>query len=372
VLAALGAAAVLAATALAVRALVKDDARAGGPAPKTANKLMWGLATMPDGRSAFPTMRDLGVGIFAIQARWETIAPTEPQDPGNWRDPAYEWPEYLDEALAEADRFKMRTQLMLMGAPRWANGGRAWNWAPQDPDDFGAFATAISSRYPGVDLWMVWGEPNRAPNFQPLTPAPEATDPEDPLTPEQQVAPRNYAELVDTAYEALKREDQKDLVIGGNTYTSAGSDNIRPWQWIRYMTLPDGGRPRMDMWGHNPWGNRRPDLKLPPSNNGTVSFPDLGRLADALDDAGFPNAPLDLYLSEWGVPTGFEDVHLGQEESAKTADKWVRSAFRITEEWNRIYTLGWIHLLDKEGISTGLLTRDGKRKSTYRAYKRSG
>ena len=50
---------------------------------------MWGLTFLPDGGSTFPTMRDLGVGIFAIQARWEMIAPDEqagrpdrPQGPG--------------------------------------------------------------------------------------------------------------------------------------------------------------------------------------------------------------------------------------------------------------------------------------------------
>ncbi|MBM3666182.1 MAG: hypothetical protein FJW90_01650 [Actinobacteria bacterium] len=354
---------------LAVRGLGGSDSKASRPAEQTAKKLMWGPAYMPDGGSVFPTMRDLGVGIFGIQARWEEIAPREPDDPTDWRDPAYEWPQYLGDMIREAHEHGMKVQLMLMGAPKWANGGRPWNWAPRDPRDFGDFATAISNRYRDVRLWMVWGEPNREPNFSPLTPAPDATAPDDPLTAEQQVAPRNYAQMLESAYEALKRQDPDNLVIGGNTYTSAGLDNIRPYQWIRYMVLPDGSRPRMDMWGHNPWGNRRPDLSHEPSPNGTVSFSDLGRLAEALDEA-FPGRPLKLYLAEWGVPTGFEDVHLGQEETPETADKWIRSAFAIAD-WKRIYTLGWIHLLDKDGISTGLLTKGGERKSTYGTYKRS-
>ena len=77
---------------------------------------------------------------------------------------------------------------------------------------------------------MIWGEPNREPELQPLDPVPpSAVDPDDELTAAQQVAPRNYAVLLDTAYEALKREGPSDLVIGGNTYTSAGTDNIRPY-----------------------------------------------------------------------------------------------------------------------------------------------
>ncbi len=368
-LAALAAAALIAVAFLGVRGLADGDAAAERPARQTTKKLMWGPAYMPDGGSVFPTMRDLGVGIFAIQARWEQIARREPERPTDWRDPAYEWPPYLDQMIAEAKRNGMKVQLMLMGTPGWANGGRPWNWVPRNPREFGDFATAISRRYRDVDLWMIWGEPNREPNFSPLTPAPEATDPGDELSPAQQLAPRNYARMLDAAYEALKREDTDNLVIGGNTYTSAGLDNIRPYQWIRYMVLPDGSRPRMDMWGHNPWGNRRPDLGHEPSPNGTVSFSDLGRLAGALDRA-FPGKPLKLYLSEWGVPTGFEDVHLLQEETPESADKWIRSAFAIAD-WKRIYTLGWVHLLDKEGISTGLLDADGEPKSDYETYKRS-
>lgn len=367
----LGAVALIAAGAFAVRQLTRSDATASGPAPQTTKKLMWGLAVLPDGTSLMPEMRDLGVGIFAIQARWEEIAPTRPADPADWRDPAYEWPEYLGDAITEADGYGMKVQLMLMGAPRWANGGRSWNWTPDDPSDFGDFATAIAYKYSSVDLWMIWGEPNRRPNFSPLTPAPDATEPDDELTEAQQVAPGNYAELLDTAYEALKEQDPKNLVIGGNTYTSAGLDTIRTYQWIEYLKLPDGSRPRMDMWGHNPWGYRRPDLSHPPSPNGTVSFSDLGRLVKALDSAGFPGKPLKLYLAEWGVPTGFEDKDLQQELETEVGEKWIRAAFEIAE-WKRIYTLGWIHLADTDRNSTGLLTQKGKRKPAYDTYKRSG
>ena len=225
------------------------------------------MGTAVPGRQQFalwPTYRDLGVGIFGVQARWEEIAPDRrPADPTDPKDPAYEWPQYLTDSIRKAQRNGMKVQLLLMGTPRWANGGQSWNWIPNDPQDFGDFATAISRRYPSVDLWMIWGEPNREPNFSPLTPAPEQIEPDDPLNEDQQIAPRNYAVMLDSAYEALKREGPSDQVIGGNTYTSAGSDNIRPYQWIEYMRLPDGSRPRMDMWGHNPWQDRRPGLEQP-------------------------------------------------------------------------------------------------------------
>ena len=369
---AIAAVALIAAGAYVLNDDTESDAKATGPAPQTVKKLMWGPPFLADNTPLWPTYRDLGVGIFGVQARWEEIAPDRrPADPTDPKDPAYEWPQYLTDSIRKAQRNGMKVQLQLMGTPRWANGGQSWNWIPNDPQDFGDFATAISRRYPSVDLWMIWGEPNREPNFSPLTPAPEQIEPDDPLNEDQQIAPRNYAVMLDSAYEALKREGPSDQVIGGNTYTSAGSDNIRPYQWIEYMKLPDGSRPRMDMWGHNPWQDRRPDLTHPPSRNGTVSFSDLERLVDALDAAGFPGGPLKLYLAEWGVATGFEDEDLQQELDAEAADKWIRAAFEIAE-WKRIYTLGWIHPTDTERNSTGLLTADGEEKTSYETYKRSG
>ncbi len=348
-----------------------------GPAKQTTKKLMWGPPYLADGTSLFPEYRDLGVGIFAVQLRWEEAAPDRrPENPTDWRDPAYEWPVHVTDSIREAEKYGIKPNLMVMGAPPWANSGEVGEWfkKPDDPQDFADFITAATDRYPSVRLWKVWGEPNRQPNFQPLAPQTleQVNDPTYELNAEQRVAPRNYAVLLDAAYEAIKEANPKNVVIGGNTYTSAGEDNIRPYQWLDNMRLPDGSLPRMDMWGHNPWGNERPDLDDPPSPNGTVQFSDLGRLVKALDGAGYETEggkPLKLYLSEWGVGTGFEDKDLLQELDAETADKWIAAAFEIAD-WKRIYTLGWVHPTDTERNSTGLMTEDGEPKSTYEAYKR--
>ena len=58
----------------------------------------------------------------------------------------------------------------LYGAPRWANGGRAPNWAPKSGATFAAFAAAAANRYPWVKLWLVWNEPNQRRWLRPTTP----------------------------------------------------------------------------------------------------------------------------------------------------------------------------------------------------------
>ena len=132
--------------------------------------------------------------------------------------------------------------------------------------DFAAFATAAAREYPQVHLWMIWGEPTRAPNFQPLYAAPPAATT---LNRQQQIAPHNYARLLDAAYGALKGVSRKNLVIGGSTYTTG---DISAWAWIKYLKLPNGHAPRMDMYGHNPFGWIDPSFSDPPVAGGCLAI----------------------------------------------------------------------------------------------------
>jgi hypothetical protein len=352
---------------VAVDRYLDDDGGLEGPAPQTTKKTMWGPLTFADGSSLFPTFRDLGVGIYAIQAHWDEIAPDRPENPTDPKDPAYLWPSYLDYAVREGKKNGIKVLLQIIGAPPWANGGHDWPWGPRDPADYADFATAAAKRFPDVNLWMIWGEPNRKPNYEPLTPA---HDPDGPLTKAEQVAPHNYAILLDRAYEVLKAANPKNQVIGGNTYTSAGTDDINPFQWIKYMTLPDGSRPRMDMWGHNPYGFRKPDLDDPPSRNGSVAFADLDELVEALDES-FPDQELPLYLAEWGVPIGYHDEDLTYSLNEEEGIKWIRAGFKIARDWDRVYTLGWVHPIDTPYSSQGLLNKNEKKKPSYFAYKQN-
>jgi hypothetical protein len=349
-------------------AAAADAGKRGGKAGQrgpTVKKSVWGPVSH-NGQSLFPTYRDLGIGLYSIQARWEMVAPTaRPLNPTDPADPAYQWPAYLTDAIEGALANGMQVQVLLMGAPPWANGGRSWKWAPDRTSDFADFATAAARRYPGVRHWMIWGEPNRKPNFGPFTPSKSARGP---LNKAQQRAPRRYAQLLDAAYWALKAQNRRNLVIGGNTFTSAGPADINTYAWMRYMKLPGGKRPHMDMWGHNPWGNKLPRLTTKPSPRGSVAFRDLRHLTRALDKT-FKRKRLKLFLAEWGVPTGFRDKDLNYGLKPKEAKRWTRAAYRIVRKWKRIYTLGWVHMVDTERNSTGLLGPNGSRKPTYKAFK---
>jgi hypothetical protein len=348
-------------------AVVLCLALAAGATPRaeaSGQKAMWGPVRR-DGVSQFPIYRDLGVRIYETGLRWNDVAPTRPRSPGDPNDPAYRWPSEIDDALSEAQAYGMRVLIMLSRAPRWANGNHPSNWSPLRPADYADFAVAAARRYPGVHLWMVWGEPSTGEHFRPLTRAPPNAAR---LTSQQAAAPRRYARILDAAYGALKGVSPANTVIGGNTYTTG---DIRTGQWLRYMRLPNGRPPRLDLYGHNPFSFRKPNLSNPPGAEASIDFSDLGRLGTLVDRnlRRSRGQRFRLFLSEWTIPTGPDD-EFNFYTDLPTQAAWIRAAFRIVRPWSRIYALGWIHVYDDPPTSRGgLFDERGRRKLGYDAFR---
>ena len=349
---------ILALTALAALAPAAD-------ARYSRKKAIWG-PTKVSGKSQFPIYRKLGVGIYQMQVSWARVAPTRPANPADPSDPAYHWPSEVDYAIRQGGRSRIRVSLMLRGAPPWANGGRSAEWAPRRPRDFAAFARAASRRYPRVHLWQIWGEPSRQANFKPM-PRFEAS------------GPRRYARILDAAYGSLKRQSRKNLVIGGNTFTTG---DVTPLQFIRSMRLPNGRPPRMDLYGHNPFTRRRPSLGKRPLGHGYADFSDLDSLARWIDNnLRRPGGRrIRLFLSEFTLPTDHENYEFNFWVDRDVQASWLGAALRITRRWSRIYAMGWLSLYDErpngpggapgDEVNHGLLEWDGDRKPSFAAFRR--
>ena len=336
----------------------------------STHKLIWG----PTDAAAFNTYADLGAGLYEFTINWSLIAPTRPAEPTNPSDPAYQWTPAVDEAIANAEAHGMRVVLEVSGAPGWANGGHPWPFAPTNPQDYADFVAAASKRWPAVHYWQIWGEPSRRPNFMPL---PKHVFGEK-LTRAQQRGPELYAQILDDSYVSLKQVNPENIVIGGNTYS--GGD-IRPLAYIKALRLPNGKPPRMDMYGQNPFGFRRPDLSkdLLQPGNGVADFCDLDVIVEYVDRylsrAGRNKGKLPIFISEYFVPTDHKNWEFNYWVSKKTAANWVTAALKITRSWKRIYTFGWFELEDEapDGSGTevnrGLLTYKGAKKPAYYAFK---
>jgi hypothetical protein len=354
---------------LAALLLACATAAPGGAARPFA-KGFWG-PTRIDGVSQFPLYRELGVNLFQTTVNWHDAAPVRPARATDPRDAAYHWPADVDYALEQARVHRMRVLILLIGAPAWANGGNTWQHAPHRSSDFADFARAAARRYPSVRHWQVWGEPSKPSNFQPLM----EQEIGGPLTREQARAPKRYARILDATYAALKAQSRHNLVIGGNTYTTGA---IRPGNWVRHMRLPDGRRPRMDLYGHNPFSFREPDLRNEPLVDGSVDFSDIRRFGTLVNRhlRRRGQKRIKLFLSEWTIPTG-PDREFNFHVQPATQARWIRSGFRIARRLRDIYGLGWVHLRDEaprdDGMPVargGLLDHLGAKKPGYEAFRR--
>jgi hypothetical protein len=341
-------------------------------------KGFWG-PTQLSGYSQFPVYKNLGVDIFQMQLRWELVTPTRPAHPRDPNDPAYRWPSQISYGIQQAKASNIKVALMILFTPQWANGNRPGQWIPNNLKDYSDFAYAASKRYPSVHLWMVWGEPSRVANWQPMTAQPASqANAGKPLTPAQARAPRAYAKMLDLAYGEFKKASSKNVVMGGNTF-SWGS--IRPGQWVKNMRFGSNNqRPRLDLYAHNPFSNRKPNLSNPPfcgtQAAGCADFSDLrwfGKLVDAnLGWSGHRHLP--LFLSEYCVPTAPNDLEFPYYVSPPVQASWVKAAFNVARAVGA-HTFGWVHLADDPPKPSGrtshcgLLNYNGAKKPAYFAFK---
>lgn len=330
-------------------------------------KSIWGPVRMPDGTSAFPIYRDLGVRILQLRLTWANVAPERPANPTDPSDPAYRWPAEFDEAVRLGERHGIRLMLQVMSSPAWANGGRAPEWVP-DNAEYASFLVAASRRYPSIRHWMIWGEPNRAAVFQPM--------PDD-----SPVGPRRYATLLDAAYGTLKGLSPHNRVIGG---MSLSFGEVMPGDYLRWMRLPNGKPPPLDLWGHNPLSPRFPAFR-----QGPYPGEPRGRDFSELDAFNreltrtyrgqypwFRRRGPRLWLSEFTIPSDGPNHIFPYFVRRGRQAEYVTAAYRIAHRTPFIAGLGWIGLLD-EPVSVpdhgaiGLMTYEGEKKPAYRAYRRA-
>jgi hypothetical protein len=332
------------------------------PAPASASiKSIWGPNDLPNGRSAFPTYERLGVDVLQRQLQWWKVATSRPADPQNPDDPAYAWPEDLDQAAARARRHHIRLALLVKGSPWWSNGGDFWRTAPDDPGDYANFLVAAARRYPDVRLWMIWGEPTQSDRWQPK------------VNDSRQAGARAYAVLLDRAYAALKQQSADNKVIGGMTWTLGGT--VLPTDWVRWMRLPNGRPPRLDWFGHNPFTTRFPNLRRPVYHKGLRDFSDIDTYVKEVRRAYRRTGRRPrLWLSEFTVSSDRDNKAFNFHVSRRQQARWLTAAYRIARRTPYVAGLGWFKLLDEpddDGLTTGLMTAKGKRKPAFYAYRRA-
>jgi hypothetical protein len=207
---------------------------------------------------AFETARRAGARVVRITLDWSLVAPAGEGKPAGFdaadpNDPAYRWG-YVEDAVRDARRERLGVVLVVVRAPRWAEGpGRpagapAGAWRP-DPAELGAFVRATARRFSGffpdpkvpgdglttpggslprVRFWQIWDHPNSPGGLQPADAAVE-----------------HYRQMLRSASSAAKRVAQDNVVVAGAT-SPAGRIAPLPF-WRRLLSR----RVRFDVAAHS-------------------------------------------------------------------------------------------------------------------------
>jgi hypothetical protein len=176
-------------------------------------------------------LQRLGVDIVRLTLRWDAVAQSEPADPRNPNDPAYNW-ELYDGILNRLRAAHISVLLSLWGTPPWANEGQNANYMPNDTTSFASFAYAAATKYPWVTRWTIWNEPNVRLFLIPNSPTLYVT------------------RLLNPAYRALKSANRRNLVAGGVTSPRKTPSGVSPISWIRGMR---SAHALLDAYAQNPY-----------------------------------------------------------------------------------------------------------------------
>jgi hypothetical protein len=229
-------------------------------------------------------VRGLGADMLKVQVNWATVAPGSRRKPRGFdgTDPSQYpgWARY-DEVLAAAKARGFQVMFALAPpAPGWATptrGDRAGVTRP-NAREFGRFAQAAARRFPGVDVWTLWNEPNHPGHL-----FPQSTRGGSP------VAPHHYRAMVRAAVRGLTRGGVgRDPILFGELLpigkpVDGPKRNLKPLKFLRAFF---SGRPLrgLDGFAYHPYTRSAgPLVREPTTSDATIRS--YGRILRTLDSA---------------------------------------------------------------------------------------
>ncbi len=186
---------------------------------------------------------------------------------------------------------------------------------PKDPKDFGNFVQKVVGRYPDIEYWQIWNEPNSA-TFWPPTPNAKA-----------------YTELLKEASIAAKRANPNaKIVLGGLS--------LNDLDFLSKIYDAEG-RYYFDIMAVHPYNVRQaPDKYLDFELRQTRKF------MDEHGDIGKP-----IWITEIGWPTSADEFGVGYEKQAE----YVTRLYNVIRSFDFVTGVFW-HTLDD--CSTVLRNKD--------------
>jgi len=340
---------------VALIAAITMSAFPGASSAQGANSVQYGIeddAWLLHGpgtlSSRISELERLHVDIVRFTLHWDQIARRRPTNATDPDDRAYRW-RSSDNVLNALHRAQISVVVTLVGTPSWANGGQPANWAPTSASTFASFATAAATRYPWVQDWTIWNEPNLPAWLKPTT------------------AAVYVGRLLNPAYTAIHNAIPDALVGGGMTSPRGGAGGVSPVAWIKAMGK---AKAHLDAYAHHPYPSK-PQVESPwgpaCTRCSTITMAELGRLLNQVQRAFGPKR---IWLTEYGYQTNPPDILLGV-SPAKQAE-YVASAARRVYLAPRVDMLIYYLVQDDaqpDGWQSGLVTSGGLPKPSFTAFR---
>jgi hypothetical protein len=131
----------------------------------------------------------------------------------------------------------------------------------------------------------------------------------------------------------------------------------------------------MDLYGHNPFTARPPKRNNPPLGRGWADIYDLRVLHGWLHRYFRKRTPR-VFISEFVLPTDHENWQFNFFLSQRSQARWLRASLRIARRDKRVYSFGYLGLLDQatrpdgRQVRWGLINPDGTPKPAFDAFRR--
>jgi hypothetical protein len=250
-------------------------------------------------------IRALGADMIKVQVNWATVAPGGRRRPSGFdaTDPSqYPGWERYDQVLADAKARGFKVMFALAPpAPGWATPTRGDREGVTRPSarEFGRFATAAARRFPGVDVWTIWNEPNHPGHLYPQS-----------TRGGRPVAPHLYRGLVGAAVRGLQRGGAgRDPILFGELLpigkpVDGPKRNLKPLKFLRsfFTGKPLSG---VDGFAYHPYTRAAgPLLREPTGDDATIRS--YGRVLQALDSARARGKLRGKKLPIWNTEFGFQ------------------------------------------------------------------
>ncbi len=336
----------------------------------------------------FPQLAKTGTKLLRVNLWWAgpgiSVATKKPRSGAEPTDLAYNWDTY-DRTVRFAVENNINPVFSIIGTPPWANAAKGWNVAPTNARDLRLFAAAAQKRYSGrfvnadgvtlprVSSWMAWNEPNN-PVF--LKPQYRRVGSKWAIQ-----SGRDYARICNAVVQGIKSVQRTSKVAcgatgpRGNNNPSSSRQSVSPIAFLRAMRA--GGARGFDAYAHHPYygsPTETPSTKPRPGKRGqpptAVTLGNFDVLVKELDR--LYGKRMRIWVTEYGYQTNPTDRIFGVPYAKQAA--YLTQAVAFARRHPRIDLFLWFLLRDEErlgGWQSGLITFDGKRKSSFNAFRRA-